>query len=52
MVIETMVFFTIAGAEVCARVDPNAGAKTGAPLKLAVHLDHMHLIDNASGKVL
>jgi multiple sugar transport system ATP-binding protein len=49
---ETMVFFTIAGAEVCARVDPNAGAKTGAPLKLAVHLDHMHLIDNASGKVL
>src|SRR5690349_7576744 len=49
---ETMVFITIAGTEVCARTDPNAGAKVGAPLKVAAHLDHMHLIDNASGRVL
>ena len=49
---ETMVFFTINGAEVCARVDPNSGAKTGSPLKMAIALDHMHLIDDASGKVL
>jgi multiple sugar transport system ATP-binding protein len=49
---ETMVFFSIAGTEVCARTDPNAGAKVGASMKMAAHLDHMHLIDNASGKVL
>jgi multiple sugar transport system ATP-binding protein len=49
---ETMVFFSIQGTEVCARTDPNAGAKVGATLKMAAHLDHMHLIDNASGRVL
>jgi multiple sugar transport system ATP-binding protein len=49
---ETMVFISISGAEVCCRTDPNAGAKVGAAMKLAAHLDHMHLIDNASGRVL
>jgi ABC-type sugar transport system ATPase subunit len=49
---ETMVFFSVGGAEVCARTDPNAGAKVGSPMKMAAHLDHMHLIDNASGQVL
>jgi len=46
------VFISISGAEVCCRTDPNAGAKVGAPMKFAAHLDHMHLIDNASGRVL
>src|SRR5258705_504771 len=49
---ETMVFFAISGTEVCARTDPNAGARVGAAMKMAAHLDHMHLIDNASGRVL
>jgi multiple sugar transport system ATP-binding protein len=49
---ETMVFFSVGPTEVCARTDPNAGAKTGASLKMAAHLDHMHLIDNATGQVL
>ena len=49
---ETMVFFSIGGTEVCARIDPNAGARVGASLKMAAHLDHMHLIDNATGLVL
>ncbi len=49
---ETMVFLSIQGTEVCGRTDPNAGAKVGASMKMAAHLDHMHLIDNASGKVL
>src|ERR1044072_3384022 len=48
---ETMVFFTVSGTEVCGRVDPNAGTKVGASMKMAAHLDNMHLIDNASGKV-
>jgi len=49
---ETMVFFSIGSTEVCGRIDPNAGARVGASMKMAAHLDHMHLIDNASGKVL
>src|SRR6188768_1162018 len=40
---ETMVFFSIGATEVCARTDPNAGAKVGSNLKMAAHLDHMHL---------
>ena len=49
---ETMVFFSISGTEVCGRIDPNAGARVNAPMRMAAHLDHMHLIDNASGRVL
>ncbi len=49
---ETMVFFAIGGTEVSARTDPNAGARVGASMKMSAHLDHMHLIDNASGRVL
>jgi len=37
---------------VCARTDPNAGARVNSSMKMAEHLDHMHLIDNASGRVL
>jgi len=49
---ETLVFFTINGVEVCGRVSPNAGAREGVRLKLAARLDHMHLIDDAAGRVL
>src|SRR5947208_142476 len=49
---ETMVFFSVGGTEVCGRIDPNAGARVGAAMKMAAHLDHMHLIDNGSGRVL
>ncbi len=51
MGMETLVYFTIAGTEVCARVSPNAGARVGAVMKLAAKLDNMHLIDEA-GRVL
>ena len=50
---ETMVFFTIDGTEVCgAHRSERRRASVGAPMKMAAHLDNMHLIDNASGKVL
>jgi multiple sugar transport system ATP-binding protein len=49
---ETLVFFTINGVEVCGRVDPNAGAREGVRMQLAARLDHMHLIDDAAGRVL
>jgi multiple sugar transport system ATP-binding protein len=51
MGMETLVYFTIAGTEVCGRVSPNAGARVSAAMKLAAHLDNMHLIDD-SGRVL
>jgi len=51
MGMETLVYFTIAGTEVCARVSPNAGARVGAVMKLAAKLDNMHLIDD-TGRVL
>jgi multiple sugar transport system ATP-binding protein len=37
---------------VCGRVSPNAGARENTTLRMAAHLDHMHLIDDASGRVL
>jgi multiple sugar transport system ATP-binding protein len=49
---ETLVFFTIDGVEVCGRVHPNPGVREGLRMKLAAQLDHMHLIDGASGRVL
>jgi multiple sugar transport system ATP-binding protein len=49
---ETMVFFSIGDKEVCGRVSPNAGAREGGRMKMAAALDNMHLIDDASGRVL
>ena len=49
---ETLVYFAIAGAQLCGRVAPDAGAADGQPMRLAADLNHMHLIDAASGLVL
>jgi multiple sugar transport system ATP-binding protein len=52
MGMETLVYFTVNGAQVCGRVNPNAGARDGATLRLAADLNHMHLIDEATGMVI
>ena len=52
MGMETLVYFPVNGTQVCGRVNPNAGARDGAPLQLAANLNNMHLIDEASGKVI
>ena len=52
MGMETLVYFTIAGNEICGRVNPNAGATEGKPMKLLADLNNMHLIDDSTGKVL
>ena len=52
MGMETMVFFTINGAEYCGRVEPNSAADAGATMKLYANMDQMHIIDPASGAVL
>ena len=49
---ETLVFFTIDGTEVCGRVNPDAGAREGVRMKLAARLENMHLIDDATGRVI
>jgi multiple sugar transport system ATP-binding protein len=52
MGMETLVYFPLNGAQVCGRVNPNAGAREGTPLKLAANLNNMHLIDDATGQVI
>jgi multiple sugar transport system ATP-binding protein len=52
MGMETLVYFTLEGAQFCGRVDPSAGAHDGAPLGMAVDLNNMHLLNEATGAVL
>jgi multiple sugar transport system ATP-binding protein len=52
MGMETLVYFPLNGAQVCGRVNPNAGARDGASLRLAANLNNMHLIDDTSGQVI
>ena len=52
MGMETMVFFLLEGTEFCGRVNPDAGAQPGKRMKLVADLGKMHLIDDASGRVL
>ena len=44
---ETMVYFTIDGQEICGRVDPGSAAGPGESMRLYANMDHMHLIDPA-----
>ena len=52
MGMETLVYFPINGETICGRVNPMAGAKEGAHLKMAADLNNMHLIDPKTGLVL
>jgi len=52
MGMETLVYFTIAGVEICGRVNPNAGATADKVMKLRADLSNMHLIDDGTGRVL
>ncbi|MSQ60044.1 MAG: sn-glycerol-3-phosphate ABC transporter ATP-binding protein UgpC [Betaproteobacteria bacterium] len=49
---DTLVYFSVNGGEVCARVSPNAGAQPGKTMTLVADLNHMHLIDDSTGKVI
>jgi multiple sugar transport system ATP-binding protein len=52
MGMETLIYFTLEGAQICGRVNPNAGARDGGPLRLAVDLNNMHLLNEVSGAVI
>ncbi len=52
MGMETMVYFTVDGQEICGRVDPGSAAGPGESMRLYADMDRMHLIDPQSGAVL
>ncbi|MDP3078417.1 ABC transporter ATP-binding protein [Bradyrhizobium sp.] len=52
MGMETMIYFMMEGGEICGRVSPNADARAGAPMRLAIDLNNMHLLDEATGAVI
>ncbi|MGY4505022.1 multiple sugar transport system ATP-binding protein [Bradyrhizobium sp. GM24.11] len=52
MGMETLVYFGLDGTPVCGRVDPNSGATDGAPMRLAMDLNNMHLLNEETGVVL
>ena len=52
MGMETLVHFFVAGAPVCARVDPSMPVGPGMRVPLAVELNHMHLMEPDSGVVV
>jgi multiple sugar transport system ATP-binding protein len=52
MGMETLIYFSLNGTQVCGRANPSAGARDGAPLRLAVDLNNMHLLNEVSGAVI
>jgi multiple sugar transport system ATP-binding protein len=52
MGMETMVYFTVDGQEICGRVDPGSASGPGETMRLYADMERMHLIDPQSGAVL
>jgi len=52
MGMETLIYFKIDGAELCGRVSPKSGFREGASARLAADLNNMHIIDEATGRVV
>ena len=52
MGMETMVYFTVEGVEICGRVNPNSAGNAGEMMPLVADLNHMHLIDPRTDLVL
>jgi multiple sugar transport system ATP-binding protein len=52
MGMETMVYFAVDGAEVCARVTPEAALGPGEHMRFMADMRHMHLIDPDGDRVI
>jgi multiple sugar transport system ATP-binding protein len=52
MGMETMIYFTVDGQEVCGRVDPSSAAGPGETMRLYASMEQMHLIDPQTNLVL
>ncbi len=49
---ETMVYFTVNGVELCGRVSPDADPRPGQTIPLTIDMGKMHLIDSETNLVL
>ncbi len=52
MGMETMIYITLNGAEICARVNPAAAMSSGDTMRFTADLNHMHLIDPTNDRVI
>ncbi|NDH42998.1 MAG: sn-glycerol-3-phosphate ABC transporter ATP-binding protein UgpC [Betaproteobacteria bacterium] len=52
MGMETLVYFSLGGQSVCAKVNPDVAVQAGVPIALSAKLSNMHLIDDQNGLVL
>jgi multiple sugar transport system ATP-binding protein len=52
MGMETLIYFTLEGTQICGRVNPNAGALDGSALRMTVDLNNMHLLNEVTGAVI
>jgi multiple sugar transport system ATP-binding protein len=52
MGMETMVFFSVSGTEICARVNPADAQQPGETMRFMADLRHMHLIDPSNNLVI
>ena len=52
MGMETLIYFSLEGTQICGRVNPNAGAFDGGALRLAADLNNMHLLNEVTGAVI
>jgi multiple sugar transport system ATP-binding protein len=52
MGVDTMVFFNLNQVDVCARSAPRAVRAVGAQMEFTIDMNHMHLIDPATDKVV
>jgi multiple sugar transport system ATP-binding protein len=52
MGIDTMIYFSINGSEVCARINPHATKGVGQKMTLTANMNNMHLIDPDTEKVI
>jgi multiple sugar transport system ATP-binding protein len=52
MGVDTMVFFSIGGADLCARVEPHSAKDVGQKMTLTANMNNMHLLDPESGNVI
>ena len=49
---ETLIYFTMEGAQICGKVNPNVDVQAGKPVRLAVDLNNMHLLNEGTGAIV
>ncbi len=52
MGMETMIYFTVDGTEVCGRAEPTSAGEAGTMMPVQANMEYMHLIDAETGVVL